>query len=216
MIIGPVNDLEPLDPIARLKWIALLALCLGLGLAALALWGPRSHEALPIIAQVPAFHLTAADQKPFNSTELAGKVWVASFVYTSCKNSCPMLGLQMARISKLLGDDPRVALVSITVDPKKDTPEVLRSYAKGLGVDDPRWHFLTGKTSDIKSLVEKGFLITAKPGEGIPDERGDPEILHDSRLVLVDGQGQIRGYYDGLLGSSVPALKSDIQRLLRG
>jgi protein SCO1/2 len=200
---------------ARLKWVAVLAVFLGLGLAALAVWGPRRNEALPVYATLPPFKLVGADKQPFDSAQLAGKVWVASFVYTSCKNSCPMLGMQMTRISKLLVADQRLALVSITVDPKKDTPEVLKSYATGLGVDDPRWHFLTGKTADIKALVEKGFLLTAEPGVEVLDERGKPDILHSSKLVLIDAQGRIRGYYDGLLGSSVPALKSDIQRLLK-
>lgn len=210
-----MNDLEPFDPIARLQWVAGMAVLLGLGLAALALWGPRHDEALPVMGQVPAFTLIGLDDKPFDSAELKGKVWVASFVYTSCKNSCPMLGMQMSRISKLLAADPRVALVSITVDPKKDTPKVLQGYAKGLGALDPRWHFLTGTVPAIKALVEKGFLLTAQPGEAVLDERGQPDILHSSKLVLVDGQGRIRGYYDGLLGSSVPAIQAHIQQLLK-
>ncbi len=210
-----MNEQEPFDPMARLKWVALSAAGLGLGLLALALWGPRSVEALPVLGQVPAFQLTAADQKPFDSAQLQGKVWVASFVYTTCKNSCPMLGMQMSRISKLLADDPRVALISITVDPEKDTPKVLEGYAKGLGVTDTRWHFLTGPKPAIKSLVEKGFLLSSQAADAVPDERGQPDILHSSKLVLVDGQGRIRAYYDGLLGSSVPALQENIKQLLK-
>jgi len=199
----------------RLGWVAAMAVLLGIGLAALALWGPRRDAKLPVMSSLPAFSLTGSDGKPFDSAQLQGKVWVASFVFTSCKNSCPMLGMQMSRLSKLLSADERLALVSITVDPDKDTPKVLEGYAKGLGVADARWHFLTGKKSAIKALVEKGFLLTADPGAEILDERGQPDILHSSKLVLVDGQGRIRGYYDGLLGSSVPALKQHIQQLLK-
>jgi protein SCO1/2 len=203
--------------IARLKLMALSALVLGLGLAAWALWGPRQRaEPLPILGQVPAFTLTDSDNKPFDSAALQGKVWAASFIYTSCKNSCPMLGMQMRRLSKLLPDSPAFAMVSISVDPDKDTPQVMASYAKGLGVDDPRWRFLTGKKAAIKALVEKGFLLSAQSGEAVKDERGQPDILHSSRLVLVDGQGRIRGYYDGLLGSSVETMRDHIQRLLKG
>lgn len=207
---------EPFDPIKRLQWVAVMAVFLGLALAALAVWGPRSSEALPIKGQVPAFTLTGSDGKPFDSAQLKDKVWVASFVYTTCKNSCPMVGMQMNRISKLLSDDPRLALISITVDPEKDTPKVLEAYARGLGVADPRWHFLTGKKAVLKELIMEGFKLPADPGAAILDERGQPDIPHSSRLVLVDGQGRIRGYYESLLGATVPALKSDIQRLLKG
>ncbi len=85
-----------------------------------------------------------------------------------------MLGQQMRRLSKLLPAGDAYALVSVTVDPEKDTPEVLAGYAKGLGVDDARWSFLTGKKADIKTLVEKGFKLSARPGEKVPDEQRGP------------------------------------------
>jgi cytochrome oxidase Cu insertion factor (SCO1/SenC/PrrC family) len=203
--------------IGRLKLMVVIALVFAAALGAWAVWGPAlKAEPLPVLGQVPAFTLTGLDGKAFDSRSLQGKIWVASFVYTSCKNSCPMLGQQMRRLSKLLPAGDGYALLSVTVDPEKDTPKVLASYAKDLGVDDARWSFLTGKKSVIKDLVENGFKLTAQPGEQVPDERGAPDILHSSELVLVDGQGQIRGYFDGLLGSSVPAIQDQIKRLAKG
>jgi protein SCO1/2 len=160
--------------------------------------------------------LTDIEGKPFSSQAMQGKIYVASFVFTSCKNSCPMLTLQMKRLSKLLPPGDAFALLSISVDPDKDTPKVLAAYAKGLGVTDPRWNFLTGKKAAIKALVEGGFMLSAQPSEPVLDERGQPDILHSSKLVLVDGQGRIRGYYDGLLGSSVGSIQDHIKRLARG
>lgn len=196
--------------------MALAAGFLALGIGAWAWWGPqRVAEPLPILGQVPAFSLVTSDAKAFDSRSLQGKVWVASFVYTTCKNSCPMLTMQMRRLSKLLPEGDAFALVSISVDPDKDSPQVLAFYAKGLGVDDSRWSFLTGKKAAIKTLVEEGFKLSARPGETVVDERGQPDILHSSQLVLVDGQGRIRGYYDGLLGSSVGSIQDHIKRLLK-
>jgi protein SCO1/2 len=197
--------------------MALTAGFLVLALGAWALWGPAlRQEPLPVLGQVPAFNLTGLDGKPFSSQALQGKIYVASFVFTSCKNSCPMLTLQMQRLSKLLPPGDGFALLSISVDPDKDTPKVLAAYAKGLGVNDPRWNFLTGKKAAIKALVEGGFRLSAQPSELVADERGRPDILHSSKLVLVDGQGRIRGYYDGLLGSSVGSIQGHIKRLARG
>ena len=200
--------------IGRLKAMALAGALLALGLGAWALWGPSlAAEPLPVLGQVPAFKLTGSDGKAFDSRSLQGKIWVASFVYTSCKNSCPMLGLQMKRLAKLLPEGDGVALLSVSVDPEKDTPPVMAAYAKSLGVDDPRWSFVTGQKMALKSLVENGFKLAAQVGEAVPDERGQPDILHSSKLVLIDGQGRIRGYYDGLLGSSVDTIRDHIQRL---
>ena len=196
--------------------MALAAGLLALGLGAWAWWGPsRMAEPLPVLGQVPAFKLTQSDTEPFDSRALQGKIWVASFVYTTCKNSCPMLTMQMRRLAKLLPEGEGFALVSITVDPDKDSPQVLAAYAKGLGVDDARWSFLTGKKAAIKALVEQGFKLSARADEKVVDERGQPDILHSSQLVLVDGQGRVRGYYDGLLGSSVGTIQDHIKRLLK-
>jgi protein SCO1/2 len=205
-----VNATAPDDQsfIRRLQGMAIAAVLLGLGIAAWAWWGPRNNASpLPVYGTVPAFTLTGSDRKPFDSAALAGKVWVASFVFTTCKNSCPMLGMQMKRLSASLPAGDGFGLISITVDPDKDTPAVLAKYAKDLGVEDPRWHFLTGKKAAIKTLVEGGFKLTASPGDKILDERGQPDILHSSKLVLVDKKGAIRGYYDGLLGASAPEIK---------
>jgi protein SCO1/2 len=190
----------------------------GLGLAlALVLWAalrrPQPAPALLHYGAVPAFSLTGMDAKPFASSALAGKVWAASFVYTQCKNSCPMLEAQMRRLSLSLPSGPGYALVSITVDPDRDTPQALAAYAQKMGLTDPRWAFLTGPKPVLKKLIQEGFHLAAEPGERQSDARQAPDILHSSKIVLVDKHGDIRGYYDGLLAESVEAVRDDAARL---
>lgn len=217
--------MDPLDPaipsaadpmVARLKVLAWGGLALALGLGAWALGRPAPQAAgLRVLGQIPAFELTGSDNKPFRSAGLDGKVWVASFVFTTCRNSCPVLSAQMKRLSHSLPAGDGYALLSITVDPDKDTPQALAAYARDLGVQDPRWHFLTGPKARLRALIQEGFRLAAESGEQVLDERGQPDILHSSKLVLVDKRGRIRGYYDGLLGSSVEAVRRDAQRLAR-
>lgn len=203
--------------VGRLKQLAFVGLALALVLGTWALLGQRDRRGSGLLhyGRVPAFTLVGTDGKPFDSAALAGKVWAASFVFTTCKNSCPMLSAQMKRLSKSLPEGDGFALLSITVDPDKDTPKALGDYAKALGVDDPRWSFLTGKKAVLKTLIQDGFKLAAEPGDEVLDERGHPDILHSSKLVLVDGKGDIRGYYDGLLGSSVEAVRRDALRLAK-
>jgi protein SCO1/2 len=202
--------------IGRLRALALAGGVAAAALAVLAVARQRTQDSgLQRLGPVPAFHLTAADGKAFDGAQLAGKVWVASFVYTTCKTSCPMLTGQMKRLAQGLPPGDGYALVSVTVDPAKDTPQALRAYAQRLGIDDPRWSFLTGSQADIKALVVDGFKLAAQPAEAASDQRNDPEIIHSSRLALVDKHGQIRGYYDGLLGESVEAIRHDAQRLAK-
>lgn len=201
---------------SRLKQLALVGLALALVLGTWALLGRREQgSGLLHYGSVPAFTLTGTDNKPFGSADLQGKVYVASFVFTTCKNSCPVLGAQMKRLSHSLPEGPQFALLSITVDPDKDTPATLGAYAKALGVEDARWHFLTGKKAVLKELIQNGFKLAAEPGDRVKDERGEPDILHSSKLVLVDKRGDIRGFYDGLLGSSVEAVRRDALRLAK-
>jgi protein SCO1/2 len=200
--------------VSRLKGLAVAGLLLALGLGTWALLDrePRGSGLLHY-GRIPAFTLIGTDKRPFDGSSLQGKVWIASFVFTTCKNSCPMLSAQMKRLSKGLPSGEGFALLSITVDPDKDTPEALAAYAKAMGAEDPRWHFLTGGKAALKALIQDGFKLAAEPGDEILDERGNPDILHSSKLVLVDKRGDIRGYYDGLLGSSVEAVRRDAQRL---
>ena len=120
----------------------------------------------------------------------------------------------MAKIQEQWRDRPDLRLVSFTVDPARDTPQVLSGYADKFKADADRWLFLTGKKEQIAQLIQAGFRLSAAP----LTESGTQTsvILHSPRFVLVDKEAQIRGYYDSRDGEAMKRLKADIAILLNG
>jgi protein SCO1/2 len=158
---------------------------------------------------VPVFQLTNQNGQPFGSAQLTGKIWIADFIYTSCPGPCPIISSRMSELQKPL-EKTDVHLVSFSVDPEKDTPEVLRGYAKKLQAEPGRWDFLTGAKSAIYKLSHDGFKLAASDGS---DAQGIP--VHSTRMVLVDRHGQIRGYYDATEPEAITKLFADTNHLLR-
>jgi protein SCO1 len=158
---------------------------------------------------VPGFQLTNQNGQPFGSAQLSGKIWIADFIYTTCPGPCPMISGRMSELQKPL-DKTDVHLVSFSVDPEKDTPDVLRGYADKLQVEPGRWDFLTGAKSAIYKLSHDGFKLAVSDGG---DAQGIP--VHSTRMVLVDRHGQIRGYYDATEPEAVTKLLADTNHLLR-
>lgn len=157
----------------------------------------------------PPFQLLNQDGRAFGSAQLAGKVWIADFIFTTCPGPCPMISTRMSELQKPLRDTD-VHLVSFTVDPEKDTPEVLRGYAEKLRAQPQRWDFLTGSKADIYSISRNGFSL------GISDRsQDDGGPVHSTRMVLVDRHGKIRGYYDATAPDAVTKLLADTNHLLR-
>jgi protein SCO1/2 len=164
----------------------LLALCLLLGASSC-----RPGEPLPDIAAVPAFQMIDQDGQPFTDRELRGKVAIVSFMFTSCPDVCPILTTQLAGLrTNLLPQRQHVQLVSISVDPEKDTPAALKDFAKKHGADYPDWRFLTGPLAKLRDVVVQGFKQSLDRGDGSPSS-----IMHGSHIVLVDRKGMIRGFY---------------------
>lgn len=144
----------------------------------------------------PAFSLTERSGKTITQNDLAGKVWIASFVFTRCSGPCPSITATMAKLqSELLPTRPDVRLVTFTVDPDRDTPDELKKYATNFRADPEKWLFLTGKETEALSLLKDGFKINAtknanpKPGD---------EFDHNTKLMVIDKAGQIRGLFDGM------------------
>lgn len=158
---------------------------------------------------VPAFQLTNQNGQSFGSAQLAGKIWIADFIYTTCPGPCPMISSRMSELQKPL-EKTDVRLVSFTVDPEKDTPEVLRGYAEKLQAEPGRWDFLTGPKSAIYKLSHDSFKLAVSDGS---DAQGIP--VHSTRMVLVDRHGQIRGYYDATEADAITKLVADTTHLLR-
>ncbi len=187
-------------------WTFFLAAILALPLLRQAL-GPPSPP-LPVLGTVPAFRFTDQNGVAFGPEALAGKPWVADFVFTRCPSVCPLMTERLAALQPRLGE--RVHLVSVSVDPDFDTPERLRAFAAQHGATSPRWHFLTGDTASVQRAVTEGFKISVVH-EGAADDVLN--LIHGVHLVLVDGQGRIRGYYDSTDADALERLARDVRRL---
>jgi len=155
---------------------------------------------------VPEFILTNQDGRNFGSADLHGKIWIADFVYSTCPGPCPMISSRMSELQKPL-EKTDVHLVSFSVDPAKDTPQVLRGYAEKLQAESGRWDFLTGPQSTIYNLSRNGFKLAVGEEKGVP--------VHSTRMILVDRHGDIRGYYDAAEADAVTKLVADTTHLLR-
>ena len=168
-----------------------------------------SNRPIASYGSVPPFELVNQDARPFGSAQLTGKIWIAGFIFTSCPGPCPMISSRMSELQRPL-EKSDVRLVSFTVDPERDTPEVLRTYAGKLHARRNRWDFLTGPRATIYSLLRDGFKLGVSEGD---EESGGP--IHSTRVVLVDRRGTIRGYYDALAPDAVTKLLADTNHLLR-
>lgn len=159
---------------------------------------------------LPAFELTSESGAVVRRSDLEGQVWVASFIFTRCPSICPKLTSRMAELSERTKGLDDVKLVTITVDPENDTPDVLAAYAKGYHADPARWTFLTGPHEQISAAVVGGFKVHVAKEEREP---GIFEIVHGERVVLVDREGYIRGYYEAT-DEGLDALLVDIELVL--
>jgi protein SCO1/2 len=173
----------------------------------------HTSPALPILKIVPPFALTERSGKTITNHDLAGKIWVADFIYTTCPGPCPIITAGMARLQDAVAHDPQVQLVSFTVDPQTDTPAVLAKYADQFGADPNRWWFLTGPEKPLYDLIQNGFLLAVQDNRGQPPQEGQFTVTHSTFLALVDADGNVRGYYDGTGSDGRTALLRDIKRL---
>lgn len=153
-----------------------------------------------VLGALPAFTLTDQDGKGFSAADLDGKLWVVDFFFSRCSGVCPLLAERMKDVLRFADAHPRFAsrigLLSITVDPEGDTPARLADYGARNRIDAARWRLLTGPSKAVEDVVVRGFHVAMGQPEGDP-EKGRLDILHGTHLVLVDGRGRIRGYFDG-------------------
>lgn len=164
-------------------------------------------------APLPDFALTSQTHQRVTSADLRGRAWVADFIFTRCAGICPVMTAQMARLRERLPGDVR--LVSFTVDPRHDTPDVLAEYARPFKPGE-RWLFLTGAQSELYRLSVEGFKLEAMElPAGQREAGGDGPFLHSSRFVLVDGRARVVGYYDSADTEALERLVRDAHRLER-
>ena len=172
-------------------------------------------DGLPVLVTLPSFSLTDQTGQTFASDQLAGKIWIGNFIFTRCPATCPIqtanLSALQPRLQQLDGGKGNIHLLSITVDPEYDTPNILSEYAARADADTEHWHFLTGAREEIWPLCKQGFKLAV--GDNPPE--ANSLIMHSSKLILVDGQGRIRGFFEGTTEEGVSAAFDGVQTLLQ-
>ena len=182
---------------------------------------PAAAEAKPasdIWGTVQDFELTERSGRTVSNKDLLGQPWIAGFIFTHCAGQCPRISAEMKKLQDRLQGQP-VRLVSISVDPKRDTPERLRDYAKAFGADEEQWLFLTGDQQEIYGLIQRSFKMPVKEMVG-PDRKPGFEVLHTSNVIYVDAAGRIRGKYNTLseveMAELIGALETEAAALSQG
>jgi protein SCO1 len=157
----------------------------------------QAHDAphdqrLPTIGPAPGFALTSQDGAQVTLSDFRGKAVAVTFIFTSCTDTCPLLTHKMALVQDELGSDfgTKIAFISITVDPERDTPEVLKEYAEAFEANLAGWAFLTGSPAAIREVARRYGVFAAKTGRG--------DVDHTFLTSLVDPQGVLRVQYLGV------------------
>lgn len=190
-------------------WSMVLLTLIGIAVVKILLPNPLAQASPPSpqLYQTARLTLTDQDGKSFSTDSLRGHVWVADFIFTSCPGSCPIMSHQMAELQKKT--PANVDFVSFTVDPKTDTPAVLKEYGQNLHADFTRWHFLTGTDQQMKDAA-LGMKIAVQPAQG------KFALAHSDRFLLVDGSGHVVGIFDGIKPDDVSRLAAEATKLAGG
>ena len=165
----------------------------------------ENENQIPVIKDVPSLSLTNQNGITFTDQNFLGKVTILDFIFTNCLGPCPMMSNNMKSLYEGNISNPEVQFVSITVDPDRDTEITLLEYSLAYGVNDDRWHFLTGEIESIKSICEDGFLLFSR---NLPEG-------HAIKFVLIDHKGQIRKYYDGTDRQEMLNIQKDLDRFVK-
>lgn len=215
--------------VVRYALPVLLAVGAGCLLAAILLPPPGTErtDGEKLAHEVPDFQLTERSGQPVSKDDLRGKVWVASFVFVKCTGPCPSVSATMARLqSELdLANSPDLRLVSVTVDPARDTLEDLKKYADHYRAHPERWLFLrAGSEDEVHKLAKDGFFLGVNRSKEANPTPGQ-EFDHSTMLAVVDKRGRVRDHFDGFRGehdtdgskyaASFERLKAIVAELLR-
>ncbi len=169
-----------------------------------------SASRLAVIRSAPDFRLIDAHEKPITLRQFRGKAVLVAFFFTTCNGACPATTHRLAKIQEELAKHPglseRAQILSVTLDPERDTPEKLRGYARLYEADERNWAFVTGPAEDIRKTLD-AWGIWAKPA-------ANGQLDHPSRVYLVDPEGRIREIYN-LEFLRAPWVVEDVQLVLR-
>lgn len=163
-----------------------------------------ASSSLPQIGTVPEFSLFTQDSVSFTKENLLGHITIADFIFTSCGGPCPLMSAKMQELQEQL-PNANIKLLSFSVDPEYDTPNILKEYGHKFNAQQNKWTFLTGERKAIYSLARYGFKLTVEDEENA--------ILHSTKFILIDDKAIIRGYYDYEDSTALQRLIVDAQTL---
>ena len=149
----------------------------------------QSEGKLFEVMEVPGFEFTDQNQKLISNEDMLGKVYVVEFFFTNCPTICPVMNQNLKEVEKEI-NNPDFGIISITIDPKRDTPEVLKEHQEKLGIQNPNWHFLTGNRNEIYALSKKFNIYVGE------NENTAEGLNHSGKIALVDKNGKIRSRYN--------------------
>lgn len=158
---------------------------------------------------IPPFTFTNQYGDTVTEKIVQNKIYVTDFFFTSCPTICPVMKRQMVKVYKEFKDNPDVMILSHTIDPEHDTPQVLNKFAKDLGVEGNQWQFLTGPKEKIYEIGQKSYLSAAQE-----DKTAEGGFLHSGAFILIDKDKHIRGMYDGTTEEGTQKLIQGIKSLL--
>lgn len=169
----------------------------------------RGDAAAAITHRIPFFSFTDEDGNTITQKNVAGKIHVADFIFTTCGSICPQMTEQMKRVGEAFLDDSSVVILSYSVTPWIDTPQKLKKYREEKHIRKQDWHLLTGDKASIYSLARKGYFAE----EDLGFTRDSSQFLHTEHFILVDADQRIRGIYNGTLQLEAEQLIKDIKAL---
>ncbi|OYX84277.1 MAG: SCO family protein [Flavobacteriales bacterium 32-34-25] len=159
--------------------------------------------------KVSAFSFIDQNNTVVTNKTFDNKIYIADFIFLSCPTICPKMNVEMKKVYDAYKDNPKISFLSHTIDPKNDTTEKLKEYAKALKIDDSKWRFVNGNRDSIYSIATKSYFTTA-----YPDSKEPGGFVHGGGLLLVDKNRHIRGVYDGTDSKETERLITDIKILL--
>jgi protein SCO1 len=164
---------------------------------------------------IPTFSFINQDSTVFTEKQTKGKIYVANFIFTRCGLICPKVTNQMARVQDAFLESNDVVFVSHTVDPLYDTPSVLKKYAEKNDAIKGKWFFVTGQKADLYKMALKGYFVPISDASVYDKAITNPDeaFIHSEKMILVDKEGIIRGFYDGTDAKEIDRLKVEIKVL---
>lgn len=157
---------------------------------------------------IPPFSFVNQEGDTVSEKMVEGKIYVTDFFFTTCPTICPVMKRQMIKVYNDIKGKPDVMILSHSIDPEHDTPQVLKKYAQDLGIAGQQWQFLTGNKEKIYEIGQKSYLSTAKE-----DKSAEGGYIHSGAFILVDKEKRVRGMYDGTTEEGTQKLIADIKTL---